>query len=152
MELDAAVGRLEAKLGAENLAHVGVVATGDALVDFPCGAVGQKLADLILGVEIGDGELHGLSLRQRFAKGDALLCVFADHLEATLRHAETMRGLMHAVARNPGLRLAHALPFFADEILGRHLHVVERNLVGDVAHHVMVLAQRSRDLSNPCRR
>src|SRR5262245_22461248 len=100
----------------------------------------QKLADLILRVEIGDSELHGLPLRQRLAKGDALLRVFADHLEATLRDAETVRRLVHAVAGNPGLRFTHALPFLADQIFGRHFHVIERDLVGDVAHHVTVLA------------
>ncbi len=95
---------------------------------------------LILGVEIGDRELHRLPLRQRLAESDALLCVLADHLETTLGDAEAVRRLVHAVARNPGLRLAHALAFLANEVLDRNLHVVERDLVGDVAHHVMVLA------------
>src|SRR5215510_15434218 len=44
VKLHAAVGGFEAELGAVDLAHIGVVATGDALVDLPGRAVGEKLA------------------------------------------------------------------------------------------------------------
>ena len=77
--------------------------------------MGEQLASLILGVEIGHRELDRLAFRQRFAEGHALLRVFADHLEAALRHAESMGRLMHAVARYPGLRLAHPVALFADQ-------------------------------------
>src|SRR5579862_9418849 len=105
MELHAAVGRLKAQFGAMNLRHIGVVAAGDALVDLPGGAMGQELAGLIFGVELGDRELHRLALGDRLAKSHPLLRIFADHFEAPLRHAEPVRRLMHAVARDPRLRL-----------------------------------------------
>jgi hypothetical protein len=38
------------------------------------------------------------------------------------------------------LRLAHPVALAADQVFGRHLHVVERNLVSDIAHHVERLA------------
>jgi hypothetical protein len=66
----------------------------------------------------------------------AFLRVFADHFQAALGDAETVSGLVDAVAGNPRLRLAHALALFADQVLHRHLHVIERDLIGDVAHHV----------------
>src|SRR5262249_2909676 len=108
MKLHAAIGRLEAKLGAVDLAHIGVVPAGAALVYRPDGAVGEQLAGLILGVEISHGELHSLAFGQRLAERHALLRIFADHLEAALRHTEAMGGLMDSIARDPGLRLAHA--------------------------------------------
>src|SRR5262249_1751393 len=43
VKLHAAIGGFEAKLGAVDLAHVGVVATGDALVDPPGRAAAWKL-------------------------------------------------------------------------------------------------------------
>src|SRR5262249_51533277 len=80
-----------------------------------------------------------LAFGQGLAEGDALLRVLADHLQAALGDAEPVGRLVHTVARNPGLRLAHALAFLSDQILNRHFNVVERDLVGDIAHHVTVL-------------
>src|SRR5262249_44284627 len=85
-------------------------------------------------------ELYGLTLGQWLAERHALLRIFADHLEAALSHAEPVRGLMNPIARDPGLRLAHALAFLAHQVLDWHLHVVERDLVGHITHHVIVLA------------
>src|SRR5712671_2774517 len=80
MKLHAAIGRLEAELGAVDLGHERLVPLQRAVVEFTCGAVGEELPGLQLGVEVGNRELHGLPALQRPSEGAALRGVARYHL------------------------------------------------------------------------
>ncbi len=55
-------GRLEAELGAKDLDHESIVALQRPVVELASGAIGQQLAGLQPGVEIGHRDLHRLPL------------------------------------------------------------------------------------------
>src|SRR5688572_17350236 len=88
VELQAAVGGLEAELGAVDLGHVGLVARRLFRVDARRGAVGEELARLVARVEVGEGELYRLPVGERAPEGAALLRVRGGHLQAALGHAQ----------------------------------------------------------------
>src|SRR4029453_11421717 len=111
VKLHAPVGRLEPKLGAEDLGHERLVPLQRPVVELPSFSIGQELPRLKLCVEVSDRKLHGLPGVKSAAEGAALLCVARDHFQATLSHAKPSRGLCHSVGIDPRLCSLHSLAF-----------------------------------------
>ncbi len=80
-----------------------------------------------------------LAVGERLAEGRALLGVGRRHFQAALGDAERARAVLDAADIEPFLAERHALAFLADQVRGRHAHVVEHDLPRLVAHHGLVL-------------
>ena len=82
-----------------------------------------------------DRELHALVLADRPAEHDALLGVVGGAADEELGIAQALRGDQDALGVHAVDDVAEALALLADQVLGRHLQVVEEHLAGVVVDH-----------------
>jgi hypothetical protein len=82
------------------------------------------------GRHLGEAELHRLVLEDGLAERDAFLGVRERGVERGARHADRLRADADAPAFEAGERDLQALPFFAEQVLGRDAAALEDDLRG----------------------
>ena len=136
----AGLGRGPRRVGRQHLAHVGLRAAVAPGLEQGRGLAHHQLGGGGLRVRTGDGKLHALVLADRAAEHDALLGVLGGAADEVARIAEALRGDQDALRVHAVDDIAEALAFPADQVLGRHLDVVEEHLAGVVVQHGIDLA------------
>src|ERR1700686_3563368 len=82
-----------------------------------------------------DRKLHALVLSDLTPKDDPLLRIFPRTLDEEATVTDALGGDQDAFGVHPVEDVAKSLAFFTDQILGRHLEVVNEDFVRPVVHH-----------------
>ena len=135
MGLHAHVGRGPGRVGGEQLRHIGFRAAVAAGLVKPCGFVHHQLGAAHLRIGARDRELHALILPDRPSEHIALLGVAARPPDEPFGVADAFGRDQDALGVHAGQDVTEALPFAADQILGRHAQVVEEYFGGGMVHH-----------------
>ena len=127
-DLQCLVGHVAGDVGSVHLCHGGFHAVGRVGLLQLCRAVDEKTGSAELGGHIRDLERDALLLADRLAELDAFLGVFHRGLVGALGDAKSLGSNADAAAVQGGHGDLEALSFLAEQVLLRHLHVIEIQL------------------------
>src|SRR5471030_1230422 len=139
-------------LGGEQLGHRRLFQTRQSGILHRGRVLDQLARRFDLRGHVGQAELHGLVLEDGLAKAFAFARIVQRRLVRGARHADRLRGDADASAFKAGQRDLVALPFLADQILGRDAAVVEQALRGVRRMLAHLLFQAGDDVAGRGRR
>ena len=135
MRVDAGLAGRPAGLGGQHLAHIGLLAAGQPGIEARQALAHDRLGGAHLRIGPRDRELHALVLADRAAEQHPFLGIGAGLGDEPFRIAHAFGGDQQPLGIHAIQDVAEAAPLDADQILGRHVHIVEEDLAGIVVHH-----------------
>src|SRR4051794_1419057 len=133
--VEADVGRRPARLGAQELGHIGLGAAGLPGVEATRGLVAHQVGRAHLHVRLGDGELHALISADRAAEDLARVGVGGRALGEPVTVADRLGGEQDALGVPAVDHVAETLALLADHARRGHPQPVIADPVGGVVEH-----------------